>query len=262
MGAYYIDTNGQSQVVTPQETSGKSSGGSNIYVRLYIRQGKSSSAGKVRIQVQAYFYYAPYSSYPTATLKVYLGSNTSGTKLLDTYWGWTREGVGFHAVYSEWFNLPEQNNASNLKIYALCRPAEGYAEVPYELTLGGIKNSYALTIQTDGNVASYSYEIEDVSGANGGNRSDQTATTAIVYDSDKVIWSAVPKPGHRLDPTNGTVTVNGSNLLISIITKVTATIHMMKAGAWHLYSIYVRRGGAWVQHQANIRKAGSWQQYS
>lgn len=239
-----------------------SGGGGNIYVRLYIRQGKSSAAGKVRIQVQAYFYYAPYGSYPTATLKVYLGSNTSGTKLLDTYWGWTREGVGFHAVYSEWFNLPEQNNTSNLKIYALCRPAEGYAEVPYELSLGGIKNSHTLTIQTDGNISSYSYSIDDSSGVNGGKRTNQTAATAIVYDTDKVTWTATPKAGHKLDPASGTSTVSGKNLVISIIAKAMATIHMMKAGAWHLYSIYVRRGGAWVQHQANIRKAGSWQQYS
>lgn len=245
-------------------SSSQQSSGGNIYVRLYLRQSKSSSAGKIRIQIRTYFYYAPYASQPTATLKVYLGSSTSGTKLLDTYWSWVREGSGFHAVYSDWFDLPEQNNIpnSNLNLYALCSPSGSYSEIPYELSLSGIKNSYELTIETDGNVSSYSYTIDDSSGVNGGKRINQTATTAIVYDTDKVTWTATPKAGHKLDPASGTKTVSGSNLLISIMAKAMATIHMMKAGAWHLYSIYVRRGGAWVQHQANIRKAGSWQQYS
>lgn len=244
---------------SPQKVS---THGSNIYVRLYIRQAPSTTVGKVKLQVRAYFYYAPYSSYNTATLKIYKGSSSSGTKLLDTYWEWTREGTGFHAIYSEWFNLPEQDNTSSLNIYALCRPTSSYPEVSYDLSLQAIRPSRLLTIQTDGNVASYSYTIDDSSGVVGGKRTNQTASTAIVYDTDKVTWTATPKAGHKLDPSSGTSTVNGSNLLISIITKVTATVHMFAAGAWHLYSIYVRRGGAWVQHQANIRKTGSWQQYS
>ena len=236
--------------------------GSNIYVRLYIRQGKSSAAGKVKLQVRAYFYYAPYASYNTATLKIYKGSNTSGTKILDTYWGWTREGSGFHAVYSDWFDLPEQNNVDSLNIFAACSPASGYPEVTYDLSLQGIRASRLLSIQTDGNVSSYSYTIDDSSGVNGGKRTNQTASTAIVYDTDKVTWTAIAKAGHKLDPASGTSTVSGSNLVIQILSKAMATIHMMKDGVWHLYSIYVRRGGAWVQHQANIRKGGSWQQYS
>lgn len=257
-------------------SGGSSGGGSGThnpqysgsdYVNLYFRQSKSSSAGKIRIQIRAYFYYPSLNTWDTretANLQVYLGSNASGTKLLDMDFDWIRwYSSGWKATYSNWFDLPEQNNTSNLNLYALCTSNKnGHNYAPFELSLSGIKNSHTLTIETDGNISSYSYTIDDSSGINGEKRINQTATTAIVYDTDKVTWTATPKAGHKLDPASGTETVSGSNLLISIIAKARATIHMMKAGAWHLYSIYVRRGGAWVQHQANIRKAGSWGQYS
>lgn len=247
---------------SPQKTSG--SGGSNIYVRLYIRQTKSSTAGKVKLQVRIYFYAAPlsYTKSENAYLNVYLGTSYHGTHLLNEGWTWTRESPGFHAVYSPWYDLPEQNNIESMNIFATCKPTDSYPEVSYDLSLQAIRPSRLLTIETDGNVASYSYAIDDSSGVNGGKRINQTASTAIVYDTDKVTWTAIPIAGHKLDPASGTSTVSGSNLLISIITKVTATVHMFTSGAWHLYSIYIRRGGAWVQYQANIRKAGSWKQYS
>lgn len=245
-------------VATSQATS---SSGSNIYVRLYLRQGKSSTAGKVKIQIRAYFYYAPYESNPTATLRVFKNNNTSGTPLLFELWGWHRQGVGFHAIYSDWYDLPEQDNVESLSFYALCSPADGYPEVGYYLSIQNVRPSYTLTIAPDDNIQSYTYSIQDYSGVYGSSRENQTAKTAIVYYGDRIKYTAIPKSGYKVQAQEGTTPIT-KNTTINIKALAQATIHLFTAGAWHLYSIYIRRGGAWVQHQANIRKAGSWQQYS
>ncbi len=254
-----------SGVSTSQQTSTSSGSGNNIYVRIYLRQAKSSTAGKIKIQARAYFFYASYSSTNWATLKIYLGTSASGTKLLDTSWEWNRvvsRNDEDRKVFSQWYDLGEiSNTTSDINVYALCRPTASYPEVGYQLTLKGARPSYTVTISPDSNVKNYSYKIEDYSRVYGSDRTNQTARTAIVYSGDKVTWTATPKSGYDINPRSATVTING-NHIIAIIARAMATLRMKIGGAWNMYSIYIRRGGAWVQHQAHIRTGNQWGQYS
>lgn len=263
----------------PSNTEISSGSGGNIYVNLYLRQAKASYGGKIKIQVRAHFFYAPYSSVNRATLNVYFGTSTSGTKLLDdASWEWNR--VLSHNdedrhVYSQWYDLAEiDNTTSDINIYALCRPTASYPEVGYQLILKNARPSYWLNISADSNVKSFSYKIEDYSNVYGGNRLNQVDQFAIVYVGDKITWTATPKAGYKVDPKDarvqsGNTIIAGNDIVdvsaytkIDIIAKAMATLRMKIAGAWNMYSIYVRRGGAWVQHQAHIRTANKWDQYS
>lgn len=122
---------------------------SNIYVRLYFRQGKSSMPGKVRLQVRTYFYYPAYDAASNASLNIWLGSSSSGTKLLSRTWTWVRKTSGDKTEYSQWFDLPEQNNTSSLNIYTVCSPVDGYPEVTNTITISGIKRAYSLAVNID-----------------------------------------------------------------------------------------------------------------
>lgn len=227
--------------------------------RLYFRQAKSSTAGKFKLQVRLYVFYTSYDSTQTASLQIYTGSSTSGTKLLDKSWTWSRSTAGDHMYYSSWYTLSECSNVSSQNIYAVCNPGSG--SFNDTLTIKGIKRSYSLTVSSN-NIQSYSYSIIDNSKINAEDRNNQTAESAIVYDSDVIQWTATARNGYKIDPSSGTITVSGNNVILNLIASARATIHKFMNGAWQLYSIYVRRDGNWVLHQANIRKDGTWQQYT
>lgn len=261
----------------PQDS--QASAGGNIQVRLFLRQAKSSDAGKIKIQVRAYFFYAPYSSENTATLRAWWGSSPSGNAQIVKIWGWNRvlsHNDDDRKVFSEWFTIGEvANTTSTINVYVACQPSTSYPEVGYQLQLHNARRSFWLNISGDSNVKNLSYKIEDGSGVYGANRLNQTGQYAIVYEGDKITWTATPKSGYKIDPKDADIQSPGGTHLpgastitvkaytyIKVIAKAMATLRMKIAGTWNMYSIYIRRGGAWVQHQAHIRSSNKWDQYS
>lgn len=263
-------------------TETSSGSGGNILVNLYLRQAKSSNGGKIKIQIRVHFFYASYSSTNWAKLNVYLGTSTSGTKLLDEQdacWEWNRvisRNDDDRHSYSQWYDLAEINNATgDINIYATCQPTASYPTVGYQLVLKNVRPSYWLNISADSHTKSMSYNIEDYSNVYGANRLNQTGQYAIVYEGDKITWTAAPKSGYKIDPKDADIQSPGGTHLpgastinvkaytyIQVIAKAMATLRMKIGGAWNMYSIYVRRSGAWVQHQAYIRSSNKWDQYS
>lgn len=256
----------------------QASAGGNIQVRLFLRQAKSSDAGKIKIQIRAYFFYAPYSSENTATLRAWWGTSPSGGSQITEIWGWNRvlsHNDNDRKVFSEWFTIGEVSNTTKpIDVYVTCQPSTSYPEVGYQLHLENARSSYWLNVTPDANVQSHKYTITDGSGVYGSNRTNISDHYAIVYAGDTVTWSATPKSGYKIDPkdaivVSGSTTISGSSTVkvsaytyIKIICKAMATLRMKIAGAWNMYSIYVRRGGSWVQHQAHIRVGNKWDQYS
>lgn len=211
-------------VPLPSEGGGSSSGSGtpqvpsgDFYVVIYFRQVKPSTAGKVKLQARAYFYYPPYSQYCNATLKVYLGTSSSGTQLLNTTWTWTRDGSsGYHTYYSDWYNLAEVNNATSIDVYAECQPHTTKPNTTHSATISNIRRSWNLTRTLNSNIASLYYSITDNSGLNESNRTNQTASSAIVYDGDSYSWSATASTGYTMDFSSGSGVVS-SDITISPI---------------------------------------------
>lgn len=268
-----------SGVDTSPQDSQPTTGGGNIQVRLFLRQAKSSNAEKIKIQIRAYFFYAPYSSENTATLRAWWGTSPSGSAQITEIWGWNRvlsHNENDRKVFSEWFTIGEVNNTkSPIAVYVTCQPSTSYPEVGYQLYLNNARPSHWLNVTPDNNVKSHKYTITDGSGVYGSNRTNISDHYAIVYDGDVVTWSATPKSGYKIDPKDahiespGGTQIPGASTItvraytyIRIIAKAMATLRMKIAGIWNMYSIYVRRGGAWVQHQAHIRSSNKWDQYS
>ena len=259
MGSYSLSLNGNGSGVA---AGWEPATWANIRTKIYFRQVPSSTSGLVRIQAKTYFSYSSLSQSEHATLKIYLGTGASGTVLLNTSFDWVRH-TGSDTTYnSSWYNLAEVSNGTSVNVYVLCQPSYSVSEESFQVSLSGIKPCYKLSITKDANVASYSYSITDDSKVNGSNRTNQTVASALVYNGDKIAWTATPKSGYTLEKSSGSETISGGNKTIEIKTKAMATVHIRIGGSWSLYSVYVRRSGAWVLHQVNVRKSGAWSQYS
>lgn len=235
--------------------------GNPFYVVIYMRQAKASQAGKVKFQVQAYFYYAPYNQTCGATLRVYRGTDASGQQVFFNTWDWQRDGSsGYHTYFSEWFNIQELDDAQSFSFYAVCSPSIRAQNTYHHFTIIP-KNSYTLTATKNEHVETLVYSIQDNSSINGGHRLNFTDPTAVVYEGDTYTWTAVASEGYSLNPASGSGTVTG-DVEISPTVTPKATMRIKSADGWNNYVTNIRENGEWVPHQVCIRQDGAWVNYS
>lgn len=207
----------------PTSSENSTVSGGNISVNLQYKQVPSSTVGKVKIQARIVFSYAGYERDYTATFMFRL-NNQNGSPLINTSGGANL--IGWHRnatagkYYSNWINLFEINNTTSVTIWAAVDPTEtsAYKEVYFTTTLSGVCRSYTWSFTKGANISSASYTITDSSKVYGSDRSNQTASTAIVYDGDKVSWSASPNSGYTVSPApSGAWNISGGARSLTLI---------------------------------------------
>lgn len=207
------------KTLTVSPSSGKDIG-NGVTARFEFQQVKSASSGKVYLQIRAIFNCVDYGSSGDrelgAAMHVKLGNSASASDNIFTEWAWTRHRGD--TIVGPWISLNSINSASSLTFYIIIN--NGYAPSSGDvnwgtITVSGIARCLTLTRTLNSHVSSLTYSITDRSGLNGGNRTNQTATTAIVYDSDTYSWSATAETGYTLSSSSGSGTVNGSSITIA-----------------------------------------------
>ena len=208
-------------------TASQSTYSGNINVSVQIRQ-ETSSLGKVKLQGRLSLSWANYQDvyYTNNVFDIYMGSSTSGTKLLTSSPDWVRT-ASAGSTTTSWVNLAEISNTSSVSLYAVVKP-NGSAARPttlyFSFSVSGIKPTYSLSVSA-GTGSTISVNRQSSGVASTGSLSSD----AVLYYGDSLRITASPSANYGITSlkVNGSNFTSGNTHSVSGAVSVTTTTQVL-----------------------------------
>lgn len=217
-------------------TSNQTTTSGNISVAVQIRQTTSSS-GKVKLQGRLRLSWQNYADvyYTNNVFDIYLGSSTSGTKLLSSSPDWTRTAAA-GSTFTSWVDLVELTNRSSVSLYAVVKP-NGSASSPstlyFSFSVSGIKQTYSLSVSAGtGSSIAVSRQSSTVAGTG------SLSNGSVLYAGDVLSVSYSASTGYVI----GTHTLNGSTFNSGATHTVSAAVSIVTTASVASFSLSLSAG--------------------